>query len=158
MLNLIGEFECKIDVKGRFMLPSNLKKQLPEGEQDKFVINRGFENCLVMYPFGEWNRITTEVNKLNLYNKKNREFVRFFYRGASEMSLDNTNRLLLPKNLIEYAKIDKDITLFAYSNRIEIWSKNNYDSLLGTEPEDFARLAEDVMGKQDKEIISNDIS
>jgi len=158
MLNLIGEFECKIDAKGRFMLPSGLKKQLPQEEQEKFILNRGFENCLVMYPIAEWNKIIAEVNKLNLYNKKNRDFVRFFYRGASELSLDNTNRLLLPKNLQEYAKIDKDIVLFAFSNRIEIWSKNDYEGLLIDEPEDFAKLAEDVMGKQNKEKDSDDIS
>ncbi|OIP03976.1 MAG: division/cell wall cluster transcriptional repressor MraZ [Bacteroidetes bacterium CG2_30_32_10] len=158
MLNLIGEFECKIDVKGRLMLPSSLKKQLPEGEQEKFVLNRGFENCLVMYPLTEWNKIIAEVNKLNLYNKKNRDFVRFFYRGASEISIDNSNRLLLPKNLLEYANVDKDIVLFAFSNRIEIWSKTNYDGLLVDEPEDFAKLAEDVMGKQDKEDKNDDVS
>ena len=158
MLNLIGEFECKIDVKGRLMLPSSLKKQLPEGEQEKFVLNRGFENCLVMYPLTEWNKIIAEVNKLNLYNKKNRDFVRFFYRGASEISIDNSNRLLLPKNLLEYANVDKDIVLFAFSNRIEIWSKTNYDGLLVDEPDDFAKLAEDVMGKQDKEDKNNDVS
>ncbi len=158
MLNLIGEFECKIDAKGRLLLPSGLKKQLPEGEQDKFVLNRGFESCLVMYPISEWREIITEVDKLNLYNKKNRDFVRFFYRGASELSADGNNRLLLPKNLLDYAKIDKDIVLFAYSNRIEIWSKDAYEGLLTDEPEDFAKLAEEVMGKKDKEGKNDDLS
>jgi MraZ protein len=158
MLNLIGEFECKIDAKGRLMLPSGLKKQLPKGEQENFVVNRGFENCLVLYPFLEWKKIITEVDKLNLYNKKNREFVRFFYRGASEISLDGNNRLLLPKNLLDYAKIDKDLVLFAFSNRIEIWSKEAYAGLLTDEPEDFAKLAEEVMGKKEKEERNDDLS
>lgn len=158
MLNLIGEFECKIDAKGRLMLPSGLKKQLPDGEQDKFILIRGFENCLVLYPILEWKKIIREVDKLNLYTKKNRDFVRFFYRGASELSTDNNNRLLIPKNLLDYAKIDKDIVLFAYSNRVEIWSKDAYEGLLTDEPEDFAKLAEEVMGKKDKEEKNDDLS
>ena len=111
------------------------------------MINRGFEKCLVLYPLNEWQTISAEVNKLNLYNKKNRDFARYFFRGASELMLDGTNRLLLPKALTEYADIDKDLILFAYSNRIEVWSKANYDNLLTDEPADFASLAEEVMGK-----------
>ena len=150
MANFIGEFECKMDVKGRILLPAGLKKQLPHEAQEKFVVNRGFEKCLVLYPFNEWNIISTEINQLNLYTKKNRDFVRYFYRGATELLLDNTNRLLFPKQLLEYASIDKDIVLFAYSNRIEVWAKGLYDNLLTDEPEDFSQLAEDVMGTNAK--------
>ncbi len=148
MTQFLGEYECKLDPKGRLMLPAGLKKQLSPEAQDRFVINRGFEKCLVLYPLNEWKVISDEVNQLNLYAKKNREFARYFFRGASELALDNTNRLLLPKTLLEYASIEKDLVLFAYSNRIEVWSKFNYDSMLNDEPEDFANLAEEVMGKK----------
>ncbi len=148
MTQFLGEYECKLDPKGRLMLPAGLKKQLSPEAQDRFVINRGFEKCLVLYPLNEWKVISDEVNQLNLYAKKNREFARYFFRGASELALDNTNRLLLPKTLLEYASIEKDLVLFAYSNRIEVWSKSNYDSMLNDEPEDFANLAEEVMGKK----------
>ena len=147
MSQFLGEFECKVDPKGRIMLPAGLKKQLSPAAEGRFVINRGFEKCLVLYPLNEWQTISAEVNKLNLYNKKNRDFARYFFRGASELMLDGTNRLLLPKALTEYAAIDKDLILFAYSNRIEVWSKANYDNLLTDEPADFASLAEEVMGK-----------
>jgi MraZ protein len=150
MANFIGEFECKIDVKGRVLLPAGLKKQLAPESQEKFVVNRGFEKCLVLYPFNEWTVISTEINQLNLYTKKNRDFVRYFYRGATEMSLDNTNRLLFPKQLLEYAGIDKDVVLFAYSNRIEVWAKGSYENLLTDEPENFSLLAEEVMGNNVK--------
>jgi MraZ protein len=150
MANFIGEFECKIDVKGRVLLPAGLKKQLAPEAQEKFVVNRGFEKCLVLYPFNEWTVISTEINQLNLYTKKNRDFVRYFYRGATEMSLDNTNRLLFPKQLLEYAGIDKDVVLFAYSNRIEVWAKGLYENLLTDEPDDFSLLAEEVMGNNPK--------
>lgn len=147
MSQFLGEFECKLDPKGRVMLPAGLKKQLSPEAQDRFVINRGFEKCLVLYPLNEWKVISEEVNQLNLYAKKNREFARYFFRGATELSMDTTNRLLLPKPLLDYASIDKDLVLFAYSNRIEVWSKANYESLLNDEPDDFASLAEEVMAK-----------
>jgi len=158
MTNLIGEFECKIDAKGRFMLPAGLKKQLPPEVQDRFVINRGFEKCLVLYPQNVWKTISDEINQLNLYNKKNRDFLRYFYRGATDMMLDSANRLLLPKQLIEYAGIDKEVVLFAFSSRIEIWAKETYKNLLTNEPEDFSTLAEEVMGKNDNRDNKNELS
>ena len=147
MTNFIGEFDCKLDAKGRLMLPSGLRKQLDPAAQERFVLNRGFEKCLVLYPKNEWEGISSEVNKLNQYVKKNREFIRYFYRGASELELDNTGRLLLPKRLLDYAGAAKEVVLFAYSNRIEVWDKKTYEGLLTDEPDDFADLAEEVMGK-----------
>jgi MraZ protein len=147
MSQFIGEFECKVDPKGRLMIPSGLKKQLSPEAQDKFVINRGFEKCLVLYPSNEWTKISAEVNKLNLYNKKNRDFARYFFRGATELVMDGSGRVLLPKTLLDYADVTNELVLFAYSNRIEVWSKKNYDNLMTDEPEDFSSLAEEVMGK-----------
>lgn len=147
MSYLLGEYECKVDAKGRFMLPSGLKKQLSEDDQERFVINRGFENNLTLYPYSEWTKISQEVNSLNLYSKKNRDFVRYFSRGASEVFPDTAHRLLLPKSLLDYASIDKDIVLFAYGHRVEIWAKEAYEAMMGREPEDFSSLAEEVMGK-----------
>jgi MraZ protein len=148
MANLIGEYDCKLDAKGRIMMPSALKRQIAPEANNSFVINRGFERCLVLYPQDVWKVITEEINVLNLYNKKNRDFARYFYRGATELQPDTSNRLLLPKPLLSYAGIQKDVVLFAYSNRIEIWSKEIYDGLMTSEPEDFASLAEDVMGRK----------
>jgi MraZ protein len=146
MLQLLGEFDCRLDPKGRLMVPSALKKQLPEKSQEKFVINRGFEKCLVLFPWEEWQKESARVNALNLYTKKNREFVRYFYRGATELPMDNTHRILIPKPLLDYAGIDKDLILNAFSNRIEVWSKTVYEALLDQEPPDFSDLAEEVMG------------
>ncbi len=157
MINLIGEYDCKLDGKNRVLFPSGLKKQLPESAEMRFVINRGFEKCLVLYPKSEWEKISNEVNELNMYNRKNREFLRYFYRGASELPLDSSNRILLPKSLLAFAGIEKDIILFAYSNKIEIWDKARYESLLTDEPDDFAALAEEVMGKKENK-DDNEIS
>ncbi len=136
-----------MDGKGRIKLPAALKKQLMPEAKDKFVINRGFEACLVLYPFNEWESISAEINELNLYVKKNREFVRYFYRGATELKLDGLARILLPKRLLDYASIKQELVLFAYSNRIEVWNRKQYEQLLTKEPDDFSSLAEEVMGK-----------
>lgn len=147
MAKLFGEYFCKLDAKGRFMLPAGLKKQLTEADQERFVLNRGFEKNLTLYPDSEWQKITKELSGLNLYNKKNREFVRYFYRGASEVTCDATNRLLVPKTLLDYAGIENEMVLFAYDNRIEIWSKDLYEQTMNAEPEEFSDLAEEVMGR-----------
>ncbi len=146
MTNLLGEFECTLDVKGRIMMPASLKKQIPSAAKNKFVINRGFEGCLVIYPRNEWLVESAAINQLNMYNRENREFVRAFMNGATELSFDGNNRLLLPKSLLNYAGITKEIILFAFSNRIEVWSKKSYLKLMKTEPAEFATLAERVMG------------
>ncbi len=145
---LLGEYECKIDAKGRMRLPTGLIAQLgEEGAVHNFVINRGFEKCLMLYPEPVWSRITNEINQLNLYNKKNRDFVRYFYRGAQKVAIDSADRILVSKRLLEYAGIDKDVILSAYSDRIEIWAADQYEHLLDEEPADFSDLAEDVLGR-----------
>jgi MraZ protein len=146
--NFIGEYECKVDLKGRVMLPAGLKKQISPAAQEKFVVNRGFEKHLNLYPMDEWQKISAEVNKLNLFVAKNRDFLRKFNNGATELELDSTSRFLIPKKMLEFAGISKDIILFAYSNRIEIWPKEAYEKLMSEETgEDFSILAEEVMGK-----------
>jgi MraZ protein len=147
MTRFIGEYDAKLDNKGRFILPAPLKKQVPKEANDQFVINRGFEKCLIMYPRNEWDIIADEINKLNPYVKENRDFIRYFFRGATELSLDSSSRLLLPKRLLEYGGIANDIVLFAHTNKIEIWSTELYNTILDKEPDDFAALAEKVMGK-----------
>ncbi|MES2417987.1 MAG: division/cell wall cluster transcriptional repressor MraZ [Bacteroidota bacterium] len=150
MIQLLGEFDCKLDAKGRLMVPSSLKKQLPNVEQEGLVINRGFEKHLVIYPKKVWEGIVAELSKLNQYEKKTREFIRFFTRGASELSLDASGRVLLPKSLLEFAGINGDVVLACQFDKIEVWSKATYDSLLDNEPENFANLAEEVMGGKDE--------
>jgi MraZ protein len=147
MIPLIGEFECKVDSKGRFLLPAGLKKQLSGEDLERFVVNRGFEQSLTLYPRSEWKKISSEVNSLNTFVKKNREFTRYFFRGATEVTPDVTSRLLLPKSLMEHAGIKNEIILFAYGQKIEIWAKDVYQSIMETEPDDFSSLAEEVMGK-----------
>lgn len=146
MAHFLGEFDCKLDAKGRMMIPSNLKKQLPEAEREGLVINRGFEKHLVIYTKKEWDKIVEELSKLNPYEKKTREFIRYFTRGATELTLDSANRVLLPKSLLDYAGVESEVVLSCQFNKIELWSKEAYDAQLDNEPENFAGLAEEVMG------------
>src|ERR1700712_4132089 len=151
MSHFLGEFDCKLDTKGRMMIPVGLKKQLPEAEKEGLVINRGFEKHLVIYTRKEWDKIVDDLSKLNQYEKKTREFIRYFTRGASELTLDSANRVLLPKALQEYAGIKTEVVLSCQFNKIEVWAKEAYDSQLDNEPENFANLAEEVMGGRRKD-------
>ena len=152
LLNLHGEYECTLDAKGRLIVPAALKKQLPAEAKDAFFINRGFEKCCVLYPANEWDNIAGEINKLSDYIKKEREFKRYFLRGASRLEMDTASRILLPKPLQEYAGLNGgELVLLAYGNKIEVWSKAEYDNMLSAEPEDFSALAEEVMTKKKNE-------
>ena len=146
MHQLLGEYECKLDDKGRLRIPSGLIQQLGETGAEKLVINRGFEKYLTIYPEQVWEKITTEINQLNLYNRKNRDFVRYFYRGAQTVAIDKSDRILITRRLLDYAGLKKDAILSAFNDRIELWSKEEYDILLRNEPRDFSDLAEDVLG------------
>lgn len=146
MANFLGEFECKLDSKLRIALPAALRKQLPVAAEGRLVVNRGFEQHLVLYPMTEWRRVTAELDRLNPYVKKNRDFVRYFHRGATELELDASGRVLVPRRLLDYAGIRETAILLAYAQRIECWDPTLYENMLSDEPADFARLAEEIMG------------
>jgi MraZ protein len=150
MKPLIGTHECKADVKGRIMLPSSLKKQLSSVLQDGFVLKRAvFQNCLELYPITEWNELIENVNSLNRFKKKNNDFIRRFTAGVRLVELDSSGRFLIPKDLIDFAGISKDIVISSSVNIIEIWDKSSYEKVLEDSAIDFASLAEDVMGNDD---------
>ncbi|KRT15799.1 division/cell wall cluster transcriptional repressor MraZ [Pedobacter ginsenosidimutans] len=146
MTQLLGEFDCKLDAKGRLMVPAALKKQLPNAENDGLIINRGFEKNLVIYPKQVWDAVVADLAKLNIYDQENRAFVRAFTRGATELSLDAVGRVLLPKSLVEYAGIGSDLVLACQLDRIEVWDKKAYEDIFDDVPANFASLAQKVMG------------
>jgi MraZ protein len=149
VFRITGEYKGTIDEKGRLKLPSNLVKQLSDqGIALHFVINRGFETCLMIYPKIVWDQKAGEVDRLNVYDPTQRQFVRYFYRGATSVIADNTDRLLIPKNLLDHASIEKDIVLFAYLNQIELWDEKKYSMELANEPPQFSDLAAKVFGGQ----------
>lgn len=146
MLNLLGEYDCKLDVKGRMMLPAGLKKQLIDVVHEGFVINRDmFDTCLILYPMAQWHQVSGEINKLNRFVAKNVLFIRKFNNGATKVELDSSGRLLIPAQLADFADLSKDVTVTGNGDRIEIWSKARYKAMLN-EDVDMAGLAEEVMG------------
>ena len=148
MTQLLGEFDCKLDAKGRLMVPAALKKQLPDAEKEGLIINRGFEKNLVIYPKNVWDAVVVDLAKLNIYDQENRAFVRAFTRGATELLLDAAGRVLLPKSLVEYAGIGSDLVLACQLDRIEVWDKKSYEDIFDDVPANFADLAQKVMGNK----------
>jgi|JI6StandDraft_1071083.scaffolds.fasta_scaffold122399_1 MraZ protein len=148
MPKLIGEFDGKLDAKGRVVLPSGLKKQLPEGSTEHLVINRGFDKCLVIYTRVDWENETLKLEGLDSFNQLDRQFIRIFNNGATEVGLDTANRVLIPKKLLLYAEIENDVVLYAYNNKIEIWSKKNYEAQMDINPDEFSKMAETVMSRK----------
>ena len=155
MQHFIGTYECKADEKGRIMLPVSLKKQLSDKLKNGFVIKRAvFNSCLELYPLKEWDELMLRVNKLNRFNKKNIDFIRRFTAGVRQIDIDISGRILIPKDLINHAKISKDIVVSSAVNILEIWDKGLYEEAIDDAKGDFGNLAEDVMG--DKTV--NDVS
>ena len=146
MKTLIGTYECKVDAKGRLMLPTSLKKQLGSLEEG-FVLKRSvFQPCLELFPMSEWNKMMLKINKLNRFVKKNNDFIRRFTAGVKMVDIDATGRLLIPKDLVVFATIEKDIVLNSAINIIEIWDKDKYENAIENATDDFAYFFEEVMG------------
>lgn len=151
MIGFLGEYEVTLDAKGRFLLPAGFKKQLAD-EDVRFVMNRGFEKCLSLYPEKSWQPIFEKVSNLNDFDPKVRQFRRQFLGGASYVDADSAGRLLIPPVLREFAGLTKNIILAAAVDKIEIWDADTYKNLYDNfSPELFSDLANQVMTGDTKE-------
>ncbi|MBC7749655.1 MAG: division/cell wall cluster transcriptional repressor MraZ [Methylotenera sp.] len=147
MDTIVGTYECKVDAKGRLLMPAPLKKQLATSLQNGFVLKRSvFQPCLELYPMKEWDLMMQKINKLNRFVKKNNDFIRRFTAGVKVVEIDALGRLLVPKDLVAYSSITKEVVFSSAVNIVEIWDKDLYEKSLSGEDVDFADLAEDVMG------------
>lgn len=145
MASIIGTYECKIDAKGRVLVPASLKKQLP-AMAEGFVLKRSvFESCLELWPMAEWDKMMTKISKLNPFDRKNDMFIRRFMAGVKNVDIDDAGRLLIAKDLIDFASISKELVFSSKVNIIEIWDKNKYEATLNQDDFDFGDLAQDVM-------------
>ena|SRR6187402_1256688 len=142
--NFFGEYECKLDEKGRLRLPSAILNQLGDNNSREFVANRGFERCLYLFPKDVWTVKLNEVQGLNEYLPEVRQFKRYFYRGATEFTPDKADRILLPKILLDYAGIEKTLIITAVGEYLEVWNAEAYRELINTEPEDISALAQKI--------------
>lgn len=147
MIHLIGTYSCKADAKGRVKLPVGLKNQLDAIAEGGFVLKRSvFQPCLELYPMAKWKEIMGQMAKLNRFVRKNNDFIRRFTAGVRVLEMDSAGRILVPKDLAEFAGISRNLMLSSSIDRIEIWDEQKYEEIIEASTEDFAVLAEEVMG------------
>ncbi len=136
----IGEHQHSLDEKGRIIIPSKFRADLGL----EFVMTKGLDNCLFLYPKNEWEILEEKLKKLPLTSKDARAFVRFFFSGASESTLDKQGRVLIPGNLREHSRLDKDAVIIGVSTRIEIWSKDHWDNYIDEDNLSYESIAESM--------------
>jgi MraZ protein len=150
----LGEIVIKLDDKGRMRIPTALKDAMSEAAAHRFVVNRGFENCLTLYPYDVWEKVKANVDKLNTFNREKREFVRKFYSGATDCSLDASDRINIPNQLLDFASLTKDVILTPVKDYYELWDAKKYNDMIAqSDSSSFEELAEKVMGDIDETVI-----
>ena len=137
-----GEHECKLDAKGRLVLPARLKAVLPEASRKSIIIRKGFEPNLIIYSLHEFQNIYTRISSLNEFSSEQRKLKRKLFSSISQVDLDSNGRFLLPKGMIQHCNINKDVILIGMGNVIELWSPSNYNKNLISNSEEFSKLAQ----------------
>ena len=137
-----SEHECKLDAKGRLVLPSRLKSVLPEASKKSIIIRKGFEPNLIIYPLHEFQNIYTRINSLNEFSSEQRKLKRNLFSSISQIDLDSNGRFLLPKSMIFHTGLEKDVILVGMGNVIELWSPDNYKKYLINDAKEFSKLAQ----------------
>ncbi|MCK5207021.1 MAG: division/cell wall cluster transcriptional repressor MraZ [Cyclobacteriaceae bacterium] len=137
-----GEYECKMDAKGRLTLPSKVKSRLPEVSGNQLVLSLGLEPCLVLYPLMEYRKIYSRIASMNEFNEEFRKLQRIFFRRISEVELDGAGRLLIPKPMSKYANLKKEIILVGLGNRIELWDPSVYEEYIISDNSEISKLAQ----------------
>ena len=137
-----SEFESKLDTKGRLVLPARIKAQLPSGEGDELVIRRGFEPCLIIYPMVEFKKVFSKISGLSEFNEEYRKLQRNFFSGTATVELDANGRFVVPRNMLNYAQLEKDIILIGMGNKVEVWNPSIYEKHLIKDSSELSKLAE----------------
>ncbi len=137
-----GEYDCKLDAKGRLALPAKVKAALPDVANQELVLRRGFESCLILYPMIEYKKIINRVRSLSEFNEEYRRFQRSFFRGNAEVELDSAGRINIQKRMLEYADLTKEVVLVGLGNRVEIWNPDLYEENLINDASEYSQLAE----------------
>lgn len=140
-----SEYDCKLDVKGRLALPAKVKSMLPDGVSNELVLRRGFESCLVLYPMLEYKKIYGRVKSLSEFNEEYRKFQRSFFRGNVDVELDSAGRINIPKRMMEFAGLEKDVVLVGLGNRLEIWNPSDYEDNLILDDSEYSKMAEKLL-------------
>ena len=148
MIPIQGEHICRVDAKGRFLLPVALKNQLMASLNQGFIVKRSiFSSCLELYPRSTWDELNRQIiSKLNRFVKKHNDFIRAYNAGLKELEIDTTGRILIPRDLALFAGITGDVVVAAKMNCIEIWDKARYDEVVNESQTDISSLAEEILG------------
>jgi MraZ protein len=142
-----SEYECKLDAKGRLVLPSRIKIQLPETDSQELVVRKGFEQCLIIYPLVEFKKVFSKISGLNEFNEEYRKLQRNFLSGVVTVELDGNGRFLLPKNMLGYANIDKEVLLVGTGTKVEAWNPTIYEKHQIQDPGELSKLAEKYLNE-----------
>ncbi len=143
-----GEYESKLDAKGRLVLPSKIKSLLPEDSQTELVLGRGFDKCLFLYSSVEFNKILARIAGLSGFNEENRRLQRTFFRGTTTLELDANGRFLIPKSLMAYGELDREVVIVGMGNHVEIWNPELYQENLISDPVEFNELAKSKLDEK----------
>lgn len=147
MVYFASEYEVKIDAKGRMVLPAKVKSNLPQDSGANIVLSRGFEPCLVLRPQSEFFKILEKLQGLNQFDAGNRNFQRKMLAGSTDMELDANGRFLIPKSMLSYAKLEKHAIIVGMGDRLEIWNPKIYEKFLNDDPEEFAKMAQEIFAE-----------
>ncbi len=149
MSSFKGSFNYTVDSKGRINIPAKMRKNLAPEANNSFVITRGFEPCIFVYPNDEWMKRETEIGKLQQTNPQDRFFTRMLLQYATDAELDGQSRIILPKELMQYAKIENAVFILGAFDRIEVWSPEEYKKYLDSQQDDYLTVASKVFEKKE---------
>lgn len=135
-----GEYDCKLDAKGRIVLPSKIKSSLPETSGNQLIVRRGLEPCLVIYPIVEYKKVYSKIAGLSEFNSEYRQIQRNFFRGTMEVELDSAGRFLIPKSMLQYAGLQKEAVVVGMGNKVEVWNPERYHTFLIDDQKELSEL------------------
>ena len=140
-----GQFTYSIDNKGRISIPAKLRKHISPEANDTFVMTRGLSSCIDLYPMDEWLKIEERLLQLNSFSESEARFLRMISQYASEDKMDSQARILIPQNLLEYAKIENEVLILGALRKIEVWNPKVFENYLNSSPESYEEIAAKVM-------------
>jgi MraZ protein len=149
MSSFKGSFTYTADSKGRINIPAKMRKNLLPEANNSFVITRGFEQCIFVYPQDEWMKREAEIGKLMQTDPSHRYFTRMLLQYATDAELDGQSRIVLPKELLQYAKIENEVLILGVFDRIEVWNPEEYKKYLDGQQEDYLTVASKVFEKKE---------
>jgi MraZ protein len=145
MSSFKGSYLYSVDSKGRINIPAKLRKFLSPDANDVFVVTRGYEQCLFVYPQDEWNKLEETIRQLSPTNPKHRFFTRTLLERATETQLDGQSRIIIPRDLLQFASIENDVIILGVLERIELWNPKVYDTYVKSQAESYENVAQTVL-------------